>query len=59
MLGTTVGTLKSWRSRGTGPKWVKLGAAVRYDIEELLDFIKRNTRIPSVRALVEDHRGAL
>jgi hypothetical protein len=42
-----------------GPKWVKLGAAVRYDIEELLDFIKRNTRIPSVRALVEDHRGAL
>lgn len=59
MLGTTEGTLKSWRSRGLGPKWVKLGAAVRYDVEELLDFIKRNTRVPSVRALVEDRRGAL
>jgi hypothetical protein len=59
MLGTTEGTLKSWRSRGIGPAWVKLGAAVRYDVEELLDFIKRNTRVPSVRALVEDRRGAL
>jgi predicted DNA-binding transcriptional regulator AlpA len=59
MLGTSQGTLKSWRSRGTGPKWVKLGAAVRYDVEELLDFIKRNTRVPSVRALVEDRRGTL
>jgi predicted DNA-binding transcriptional regulator AlpA len=54
MLGTTEGTLKSWRARGAGPSWVKLGAAVRYDVEELLDFIKRNTRVPSVRALVED-----
>jgi predicted DNA-binding transcriptional regulator AlpA len=59
ILGTTEGTLKSWRSRGLGPKWVKLGAAVRYDVEELLDFIKRNTRVPSVRALVEERRGAL
>jgi predicted DNA-binding transcriptional regulator AlpA len=59
MLGTTVGTLKSWRSRGVGPQWVKLGAAVRYDVEELLDFIKRNTRVPSARALVEERRGAL
>jgi hypothetical protein len=58
MLGTTEGTLKSWRSRGMGPAWVKLGSAVRYDVE-LLDFIKRNTRVPSVRALVEDRRGAL
>jgi helix-turn-helix protein len=59
MLGTTEGTLKSWRSRGIGPSWVKLGAAVRYDVEELLSFIKRNTRLPSVRALVEDRRGTL
>jgi len=59
ILGTSVGTLKSWRSRGLGPKWVKLGTAVRYDVEELLDFIKRNTRVPSVRALVEDRRAAL
>jgi predicted DNA-binding transcriptional regulator AlpA len=59
ILGTTEGTLKSWRSRGTGPSWVKLGASVRYDVEELLGFIKRNTRVPSVRALVEERRGAL
>jgi predicted DNA-binding transcriptional regulator AlpA len=54
MLGTTEGTLKSWRARGTGPDRVKLGAAVRYDVAHLLDFIKKNTRTPSVRALVED-----
>jgi hypothetical protein len=54
MLGTTEGTLKSWRSRGIGPDWVKLGAAVRYDVAHLLEFIKRNTRTPSERALVED-----
>lgn len=59
MLGTTEGTLKSWRSRETGPKWVKLGASVRYDVTDLLDYIKRNTHVPSVRALVEDHRGAV
>lgn len=59
MLGTTAGTLKSWRCRGLGPTWVKLGTAVRYDVEELLDFVKNNTHVPSVRALVEDHRGAL
>jgi len=59
MLGTTVGTLKSWRSRQTGPKWIKLGAAVRYDVAELLDYIKKNTHVPSVRALVEDHRGVV
>lgn len=54
ILGTSEGTLKSWRSRGVGPEWVKLGSAVRYDIADLLDYIKRNTRVPSVRALVED-----
>jgi predicted DNA-binding transcriptional regulator AlpA len=54
MLGTTEGTLKSWRARQTGPNWVKLGASVRYDVADLLDYIKRNTRFPSVRALVED-----
>jgi len=59
MLGTTEGTLKSWRSRGSGPKWVKLGAAVRYDVGDLLEFIKRNTRVPSVRALVEERCGTL
>jgi predicted DNA-binding transcriptional regulator AlpA len=59
VLGTTEGTLKSWRSRELGPKWVKLGASVRYDVAELLDYVKRNTRTPSVRALVEEKRGAL
>jgi predicted DNA-binding transcriptional regulator AlpA len=59
MLGTKEGTLKSWRCRETGPKWVKLGAAVRYDVDDLLEYIRKNTHVPSVRALVEEYRGVV
>jgi hypothetical protein len=58
MLGLPEGTLKGWRSREIGPKWVKMGRDVRYDVAELLDFVRRSTHVPSVRAS-EERRGTV
>ena len=57
MLGVTEATLKTWRCREKGPEWVKVEGAVRYDTARLLEYIRKHTHVPSVRALVEDHRG--
>lgn len=59
LLDLPKGTLKGWRCRGIGPKWVKLGRNVRYDVRELLDFVRNNTRTPSVRANTEFSRGSI
>jgi len=59
MLALPEGTLKGWRSRNIGPKFVKMGRDVRYDVRDLLDFVKKNTRVPSVRAGVESKREAI
>ncbi len=34
-LGLSMSTLNKWRCYGTGPKYLKLGRAVRYQQEEL------------------------
>jgi predicted DNA-binding transcriptional regulator AlpA len=34
-LGLSPATLSSWRCRKKGPRWVKLGGAVRYDDADL------------------------
>ncbi len=39
-LGVSVAALRKWRVNGTGPRWIKLGALVRYrlsDVHEYLD----------------------
>lgn len=36
-------TLDNWRSLGCGPRFVKIGRAVRYRRSDLLDFIAQNT----------------
>lgn len=42
MTGVPVQTLETWRSRGGGPKFLKLGAkTVRYQRRELLDWMVR------------------
>lgn len=33
-------TLKNWRSRGEGPRYVKLGAGAFYPLEALLDYLR-------------------
>jgi hypothetical protein len=37
-------TLQQWRFVGRGPKFVKVGAAVRYSPEAVADWLERNTR---------------
>ncbi len=37
-------TLQAWRVRGCGPKFRKLGRAVRYRLEDLETFVNENVR---------------
>ena len=39
-LGLAVSTLNKWRCYGTGPKYLKLGRAVRYTKDELDSFLE-------------------
>ncbi len=39
-LGFSVVTLWRWRRDGVGPRFVKVGAVVRYSIEELNAFVQ-------------------
>ncbi len=44
ILGLSVRTLQKWRLQGNGPRFVKLGHAVRYDPIELEHYIDRARR---------------
>ncbi len=57
ILGRSPATLKRWRYEGIGPKYVEMEGRVSYDVNVLLEYIKTNTRVPSVRAAMEDSRG--
>ena len=59
ILGRSPATLKRWRYEGIGPKYIEIEGRVSYDVNILLDYIKMNTRVPSVRAAMEDSRGAV
>jgi len=59
ILGRSAATLKRWRYEGIGPKYVEMEGRVSYDVSVLLDYIKANTRVPSVRAAMEESRGAI
>jgi predicted DNA-binding transcriptional regulator AlpA len=54
LLGLKDSTLRSWRCRGVGPTYVKLGlgpgAACRYAPSDIEAFIVQGRHIPSVRA---------
>jgi predicted DNA-binding transcriptional regulator AlpA len=41
-LGLSPITLADWRVQGRGPKYVKLGRRVKYDIADLDDYISEN-----------------
>jgi len=57
-LGMKPPTLRSWRCRGVGPAYIKLGrgkrAAVRYDLRDLARFVEQGRRDSSVRAAFEE-----
>jgi hypothetical protein len=57
LLGRPSSTLYRWRCEGRGPDYVKEEGGVRYHQEHLREYIRRNTRTSSVRALVETKRG--
>jgi hypothetical protein len=59
-LGLKPPTLRSWRCRGVGPTFSKLGngrnSAVRYDLRDLAQFIEQGRHVSSfsVRAASEE-----
>ena len=40
LLGLSVSTLRNWRFAGVGPKYYKVGRAVRYDRNDLRQFCR-------------------
>ncbi len=44
ILDVEVATLRRWRWAGKGPRFVKIGAAVRYDLADLTAFIEAGRR---------------
>jgi predicted DNA-binding transcriptional regulator AlpA len=40
LLGLSVATLRAWRHRGQGPRFLRLGRAVRYLPSDLEDFVR-------------------
>jgi len=59
ILGRSPATLKRWRYEGVGPRYVEIEGRVSYDVAVLIDYINENTRVPSVRAYMEESREAL
>jgi hypothetical protein len=59
ILGRSIATLKRWRHEGIGPNWIEIEGRVSYDVAILLEFIRKNTRVASVRAAMEDTREAV
>src|ERR1700737_1940068 len=58
-LGRPHSTLERWRCEGRGPDYVKEEGGVRYHEDHLREYIRRNTRTSSVRALGETKRESL
>ena len=40
LLGRSVATLRAWRHRGKGPRFLRLGRSVRYLPSDLDDFVR-------------------
>jgi hypothetical protein len=59
ILARPESTLRYWRCAGTGPRWIKLEGRVLYDTEDLVEYIDRGRRTPSVRAYMEEHDVSL
>ncbi len=57
-LGVSAATLRSWRCRGVGPCFVKMGAGkkapVRYTASDIAEFISQCRQVPPVRAAMEN-----
>ena len=43
LLGLSVATLRAWRHRGKGPRFLRLGRSVRYLPSDVDDFVRSST----------------
>jgi len=50
----SLNTLRYWRSVGEGPPFVKMGRCVRYNVAQLVDYVRRHTCEPMTRATAEE-----
>lgn len=59
LLGLSVKTLRRWRWAGRGPRFLKLGAAVRYDPADLAAYIEAGRRTSTTTTGTPKSRNAL
>jgi len=45
-LGLSLATMRRWRLLRQGPKWLKLGSAVRYELAEVERWMRASERGP-------------
>jgi excisionase family DNA binding protein len=43
-LGVSRFTLRNWRLRKTGPKWAKIGKAIRYRLDDVREWEKQRVQ---------------
>ena len=46
-LSLSIATLRAWRQRGQGPRFVKFGRAVRYMVGDVEQFVRASAVDPS------------
>lgn len=55
-LGLSVATLRAWRHRGKGPRFVRFGRAVRYLAADIDDFVRANV-VDTTHGSASDRTG--
>jgi excisionase family DNA binding protein len=58
-LGLSVRTLQKWRLLGSGPEFLKLGHAVRYDPEDLERYVESARRRSTSEQGSFDHEAGI
>ena len=56
LLGVHVKTLMKWKSKGRGPKFLKLGGRIRYRQEDLDAFIAASVIDPATAVIARNKR---
>lgn len=50
IFGTTTGVVRNWRWRRRGPRYVKMGASVRYRVADVRAYLASVTVDPAAKA---------
>jgi len=56
IVGVTVHALRAWRWRKQGPKYLKLGSAVRYQMRDLNAYLEKHTVDPEAKLSIQPRR---